>query len=167
MNWDALSAIGELLGATGVIVTLIYLSIQVRQNTRAIRGSTLNVLTGHHVDELRWSSEIGPAFRKAIHNPDTMSPDEMWQLQEWLTAAFVIRQNEFVQFQEGLLSAEDWKGREGVIRLTLGFDLARRWWRSVPKETFNSEFVARVDRLVEDGGIDMAEALEELTKPHD
>jgi len=55
MNWDALSAIGELLGATGVVVTLIYLSVQIRQNTRAIRGSTLNVLTGHHVHELRWS----------------------------------------------------------------------------------------------------------------
>lgn len=62
MNWDALSAIGELLGAAGVIVTLIYLSMQVRQNTRAIRGSTLNMLTGHHVEELRWSSQIGPAF---------------------------------------------------------------------------------------------------------
>ena len=167
MNWDALSAIGELLGATGVIVTLLYLSIQIRQNTRAIRGSTLNVLTGHHVEELRWSSELGPAFRKAIHNPDKMSPDEMWQLQEWLTAALVIRQNEFVQSREGLLSEEDWKSREGVIRLNFGFDLARRWWRGYPKETLNSEFVDHVDRLVDDGGIDMAEALEELTKPDD
>lgn len=89
----------------------------------------------------------------------------MWQLQEWLTAAFVIRQNEFVQFREGLLSEADWASREGVIRLILGFDLSRRWWRSYPKETLNSEFVARVDRLVEQETIDMADALDELTKP--
>lgn len=37
MNWDALGAIGEMLGAIGVIATLLYLSVQIRQNTRAIR----------------------------------------------------------------------------------------------------------------------------------
>jgi len=31
MNWDALGAIGELVGATAVLVTLIYLAVQVRQ----------------------------------------------------------------------------------------------------------------------------------------
>ena len=37
MNWDALGAIGEMLSAIGVIATLLYLSVQIRQNTRAIR----------------------------------------------------------------------------------------------------------------------------------
>ncbi len=34
-----LGALGELLGAIGVIATLIYLSVQVRQNTRAMEES--------------------------------------------------------------------------------------------------------------------------------
>ena len=33
MDWDAIGAIGEILGATAVLVTLIYLARQVRQNT--------------------------------------------------------------------------------------------------------------------------------------
>jgi hypothetical protein len=37
MNWEAVAAIGELLGATGVIVSLLYLAVQVRQNTRQTR----------------------------------------------------------------------------------------------------------------------------------
>ena len=37
MNWEAVSAIGEIAGAAGVIVTLGYLSIQIRQNTKASR----------------------------------------------------------------------------------------------------------------------------------
>lgn len=35
MNWDAVGALAELIGAVAVIATLIYLSIQIRQNTRA------------------------------------------------------------------------------------------------------------------------------------
>ena len=34
MNWEAIGAIGELLGAAGVIATLGYLAFQIRQNNR-------------------------------------------------------------------------------------------------------------------------------------
>ena len=38
MNWEALSAIAGILGAIGVIITLIYLSVQVKQNNKQLRG---------------------------------------------------------------------------------------------------------------------------------
>ena len=34
MNWEAIGAIGEILGAAGVIVTVGYLAFQIRQNNR-------------------------------------------------------------------------------------------------------------------------------------
>lgn len=39
MNWDALGAIAETLGAIGVIATLAYLAVQVRQNTHTIKSN--------------------------------------------------------------------------------------------------------------------------------
>ena len=39
MNWDAIGAIAELLGAVGVIATLAYLAQQIRQNTSTVRSS--------------------------------------------------------------------------------------------------------------------------------
>ena len=36
MNWEAIGAIGELLGAAGVIATLGYLAFQIRQNTKQL-----------------------------------------------------------------------------------------------------------------------------------
>ena len=36
MNWDAIGALAELLGALGVIVSLAYLAVQIRQNTAQI-----------------------------------------------------------------------------------------------------------------------------------
>lgn len=35
MNWEAISAVGEILGASAVLITLIYLAVQIRQNTAA------------------------------------------------------------------------------------------------------------------------------------
>ena len=44
MNWEALGAIANVLTAVGVIATLIYLSIQIRQNTKAVRSSSIQNL---------------------------------------------------------------------------------------------------------------------------
>lgn len=39
MNWDAISAIGESIGAIAVVISLIYLAVQIRQNTRQIKSN--------------------------------------------------------------------------------------------------------------------------------
>jgi len=47
MNWDAIAAVGELLGASAVLVTLIYLAVQIRQNTSAVATATYeSTMTG-------------------------------------------------------------------------------------------------------------------------
>jgi hypothetical protein len=40
MNWESIGAIGEVGGAIGVVVTLIYLAGQLRQNTNALRSAS-------------------------------------------------------------------------------------------------------------------------------
>jgi len=39
MDWNAIGAIGEAVSAVAVLITLVYLSVQLRQNTRALRSS--------------------------------------------------------------------------------------------------------------------------------
>ena len=41
MNWDAVGAIAELLAAIGALAALIYLALQLRHNTEALRKSEL------------------------------------------------------------------------------------------------------------------------------
>ena len=45
MNWEALGAIANLLAVIGVIATLIYLSIQIRQNNKQLHGAATIALT--------------------------------------------------------------------------------------------------------------------------
>mgnify|MGYP000105893757 CR=1 FL=1 len=46
MNIMELGALGELVGSIGVLATLIYLAIQMRQNTMAVRLNTAHAVTG-------------------------------------------------------------------------------------------------------------------------
>ena len=43
MNWDAIGAMGEMVGSMAVLVTLIYLSIQVRQGKDLLRSEARQV----------------------------------------------------------------------------------------------------------------------------
>ena len=49
INWDALGAIGEVAGAIGVVATLVYLAVQIRQNTQVTRASTAQQMTNNWV----------------------------------------------------------------------------------------------------------------------
>lgn len=40
MNWDAIGAVGEILGALAVFVSLIYLATQTKQNARALKSAS-------------------------------------------------------------------------------------------------------------------------------
>ena len=40
MNWDAIGAIAELAGAIGVIVTVLFVALQVRQNSQIVINNT-------------------------------------------------------------------------------------------------------------------------------
>lgn len=53
MNWDAISAVGESLGAISVLITLIYLSTQIRQANRVSRFSTSRDIMAQFNDQFR------------------------------------------------------------------------------------------------------------------
>lgn len=47
MNWDAVGAVAEIVGALGVLITLIYLATQIRDNTRSLQAVSLqSILEG-------------------------------------------------------------------------------------------------------------------------
>ena len=45
MNWEAIGAIGEIVGAISVLVTLIFLILQIQQNTIALQQQSSRAST--------------------------------------------------------------------------------------------------------------------------
>ena len=54
MNWTALGAIAELIGGLAVLITLIYLAVQVRQNTAVARETILRNQTDRNMDNSKF-----------------------------------------------------------------------------------------------------------------
>ena len=55
MNWSAVGAIAEILAAIAVVVTLLYLAKQIRQNSQAVEITALRDTTDHWN---RWSEVL-------------------------------------------------------------------------------------------------------------
>ncbi len=41
MNWDAIGAIGEIVGTAAVVASLLYLAVQTRSNARSLRAKAI------------------------------------------------------------------------------------------------------------------------------
>ena len=65
MNWEMLSAIGQVVAAVGVIPSLIYLAIQIREQNKERRRAGINILTAQwsRVGQIRAGKpRVCPAF---------------------------------------------------------------------------------------------------------
>jgi len=118
-----LGALGELLGAFGVIATLVYLAVQVRQNTRSLEDSQRLALAQTYQmrsDALQTmlvqaaSSTIGAILYKvtAAGYPedlaalDVLSPEERSRFRQWHIAQQAHWDNMHFQYQQGFLDEE-------------------------------------------------------------
>ena len=79
LNWDAIGAIGELIGATAVFVSIVYLALQVRQISTDVRSSgshnaaqsAIQILEG-----LSTNRETREVFQRALDSYRELDRDE-------------------------------------------------------------------------------------------
>lgn len=79
MNWDAVIAVTEIAGVVAVVVSLIYVGYQVRQNTRQLRQDNLRETVRGTLDS-NWlyhrDARALAVFRKAVRSFDELEPDD-------------------------------------------------------------------------------------------
>ena len=78
MNWDALGAIGEIIGAVAVLATLYYLAAQIKMQNRELEKSNKNVTAQlsfdinnmliNNNDALMRDNEFVQIYQKGITN---------------------------------------------------------------------------------------------------
>jgi hypothetical protein len=64
MNWNAIAALAQVLAAIGVIVSVVYLALQVRQNTHQARLNTESLGVTHEMGGAAMSVDIGLAIAR-------------------------------------------------------------------------------------------------------
>lgn len=75
MNWNEIGAVGEAAGAIAVMVSVVYLAVQVRKQTRESRFAATRELAAQFQDKLKevidaaCFESIDPAFREMLTFP--------------------------------------------------------------------------------------------------
>ena len=143
MNWDALGAIGEVIGAAGVIVTLAYLAIQIRTNTAAVKVAThqnqiaATVPTNNSIGN---DEKVAVLIAKANDDYESLLPGEKIQLQYIYVNYYNLWHNAFWSHKEDLLPHYTWtlwnNGMGGVMSEQLA---ARHAWDNI-KVMYDHEF---------------------------
>ncbi len=148
MNWEAIGAVGEVLGAIGVILTLAYLAYQIRQNTVATQLETeSNFQNGFAAVELMIASngEFADVLAKG-RTGEELTPAEFVRLQAFYRTVLRVWQTNISQYRSGGLSEETWRGTQALMSQTFKEDVSLlNHWREY-RDQFNSEF----NELVED-----------------
>jgi len=148
MNWDAIAAIGQVVGAVLVGVTLVYLAIQLRQNTSAMKSSTfLSVSTqmGSNMEIFATHADVAPLFIKAQAGLDALSATERVRFGFLMMMAFRRVETVVVQRHLGAIDPELTLGFERSAMSALRAPGTRQWWETA-KGGFSDLFATWVDQ---------------------
>ena len=153
MNWDAIGAVAEIVGAAAVVVTLAYLAIQIRQSTQmnasALRQSFYDY-TARQMLHGTDSAEFSELLAKAGTTDEPLTPGERMQISRMFHAVFVGYQGAYFQHKQGALGQDDWKTCRALLRsfwYLKGKEWADLWIQFKTGGFLDDGFVAECEML--------------------
>jgi hypothetical protein len=156
MDFQQLANLGEIIGGVAVVVSLIYLAIQVRQNT--LEQQTENYTRAlDRVSALQsqfgTNGELAAMFSRGARNTSVLSPQERIQFTWILYEMFGAFEFMFHASQSGAMPDAVWKRWAITIRFWMGQPGVRTWWQVRPIG-FTEEFSAYVESLPKTDPVD-------------
>jgi hypothetical protein len=150
VNWDMVGALGELVGALAVVLTLIYLGRQVRQASEEAqrnRFGNLNDEISRVADS--WGSEdaLSDIVFRGLQDPLSLTPHEAFRFNSSVFRMFKAWESVFQYASEG--GVHQW-GADGFHRAMtdlIGMPGMQKYWAD-RSHWFSAEFVAEVERIL-------------------
>jgi len=131
VNLETISAIAQLVAALGVIASLFYLAVQIRQNTRSQRSIVVDSLTQSLI-ALLGPQATDPAltrsFAAAVEDWHGATEEDRLRAITVLFAIFKLFENAWFQQRQGTLDREQWQGWDLYIRAYYHRPGAKTWW---------------------------------------
>ena len=147
------ASIAEVIGALAIVISLIYVGIQVSDGTRAVRSSTA---TETSAAMQAWYVNVGSsaqatgAYWRGIIDPESLSPEETAQFIYLLHGLMLGYQSAYYLAQEQTLDAELQESLTNTIagvREAAGF----KFYWGQRRDLFQSDFRAYVDDVLATG----------------
>lgn len=125
----------QVLGSVAVILSLVFVGIQIRQNTRATRAAS-----HHAVSEalnrlnLLWAreGEVARIWLAGLQDRAALTPDERWRFDSTVRAYLHVCETMYLQAHLGAGDVGIVRAEEDGIRFVLQSAGAKEWWSENP-----------------------------------
>lgn len=148
MNWDAIGAVSEAVGAAAVVASLLYLAVQIRASTRASavesKLQTTRLLT-EVLDSYIQSPELSDLTERGFADLDSLSRSEFVQFSNLSLKLFWYLSAAHFQFRTGALEEADWLEVKIAMHFWLRRPGTQNWWKKFGRSSFGPEFQRFVD----------------------
>ena len=167
MDWEMIGAIGEVLGAAGVIITLGFLAYQVIQTKLAIRSSSYQSYAQQRRDTIMMlaSEDINSVFVQGLNDAKSLNEGQRHVFHSTFVSFMSTLQTSHRMWREKQITDDDWECDLILLKEIKGAPVFPLWWPAVQRG-FTRDFVNTVDAAesVADLGIEnFFKALDEQT----
>ncbi len=153
MNWEAIGATGEVLGAIAVLVTLVLLLRQLKQNTSALKNQALNSIYGEWIamtGELQTQPTLRAAYLKDAAGIQ-LDDEESMILVVYFIRMLTVNDKAYHLYLEG--SADDFNFlnlKRSLIAVLTTSSFFIDWW-AAEKWRYSEPFQELIEKEVVSG----------------
>ena len=152
VNWDAVGALAELVGAAAVVASLVYLANQIRHSSRSVEAATNHAIARGR-NELNLALAVNPALSDLVirggRDYASLQPEERQRYNVYIISILNIFEDAYVQYSKGLASRELWEENLSVLSHQFAQPSAQEWWRDRSEfYVMSSAFRREVDSVI-------------------
>ena len=147
MTLIELGALGEFIGAIGVVVTLVYLALQIRHNTRAVRSSMHQDMIESTLRIAESMSDNGELVRiviKADADYDDLTTEEHYRFEAYAERVFGNFESVYYSYRNSMVEEDLWEAWKTSYLSDISRDSVRRFWQE-ERPPHLLEFIEFVD----------------------
>jgi hypothetical protein len=131
MNWEAISAVSELIGAIVVIVTLLYVAKEIKQNTEsneAVGFQTWQSDSAAHWLAIAANQELGRDVAACLNDSKNLSEDSWIPVGSWLLNNIRQYQTTYMLHEKGMIEDDLYEVEMRMAARNLRIPGIRQWW---------------------------------------
>ena len=153
MNWDMLAALGQLAAAIVGIPSLIYLAVQIREQTKERRLSAVNELTvqwGDLTRSLHDNPEFAALFLRGVQSFVELDAVSKLRFSAFFNRFFKNFEGMYFSYIDKILNESHWGEIERTMSDFIAYPGVQEWWKT-RRHWHTEEFAVVVDRIIARG----------------
>ena len=153
--FEALGNLGDFVGGVGVVVTLLYLATQIRQNTNALQAAGRQAISDGYRESnrMRLPPEIGLAWANGLSVFPNQPHAERHLFFTVATDEALFFQTAFALRESGQLEEETYAAYLAWFASVVTTPGGSVWWQTCGRPIFTPRMVSAVDERVAAGNL--------------